>query len=256
MNDSSAPLRILTVDIGGTGIKAAVLDRDGNLLTTRVRVPTPVPCAPELLVNTITELVEPLRAPEDFTCVSVGFPGVVRGGKILTAPNLGTALLAGFDLAGELAGRFHRPVRLLNDADLQALATVAGHGLELVITLGTGLGSALFIDGRLMPHLELSMHPFHKGKIYNDVLGDAARKKLGRKKWNRRVQLAIDTLRTLTNFDHLYIGGGNSQRVTLELPPDVSLVSNENGLRGGAGLWQREDGLPVALGPAAASAAA
>jgi polyphosphate glucokinase len=248
--EADAP-RILTIDVGGSGIKAAVLDRDGNMLTERARVETPHPCPPDTLIAAIVGLVETIRAGNggEFTHVAIGFPGVVRDGRIVTAPNIGTEELAGFNLAGAVSERLGRPVRLLNDADLQGLGTVAGKGLEVVITLGTGMGSAIFLDGRLCPHLEIMHHPFLKGgKDYDQAIGDAARKKIGKKKWNRRVAKAIKVLRVVTNFDRLYIGGGNSTRVTLELPPDITLVSNLNALRGGAGVWRDPHGQPVAVG--------
>lgn len=228
-------MHILAIDIGGTGLKAALLDQEGNMTTERVRVPTPHPLNPELLVGTLTQLVRPL--PE-YDCVSVGFPGVVRRGKILTAPNLGTKVFKGFDIATVLQDELKRPVRVLNDADMQGLGVVKGDGIEMVITLGTGFGSAIFVDGRLGPHLELSHHPFRKGETYDRQLGNAALEKIGKKKWNKRVETAIETLRTLTNFDRLYVGGGNAKKMKFQLPPDVETVSNEFGIRGGARLWR------------------
>ena len=230
-------MQILAIDVGGTGLKAAVLDGEGNMLTERVRVETPHPCAPDLLVETLVKLVEPLPA---YDFVSVGFPGVVRDGRVITAPNLGTEAFKWFDLAGALSERLGKPVRVLNDADMQGLGAVEGHGVEMVVTLGTGFGSAIFVDGRLGPHLEISHHPFRKGETYDQHLGNAALKKVGKKKWNRRVRRAIETLRSLTNFDRLYIGGGNAKRINFELGPDVQTVPNEYGIKGGARLWAGE----------------
>jgi polyphosphate glucokinase len=228
--------RILAIDIGGTGLKAAILDIDGNLQTERLRVDTPHPCSQTELVEAIAKLVEPLAA---FDYVSVGFPGVVRNGKIITAPNLGTEELCGFDLAEALQQRLSKPVRVINDADMQGYGAIEGKGLEMVITLGTGFGSALFMDGVLAPHLEIAHLPFRKEKTYDERIGDKARKKISQKKWNRRVKRAIDTLRMLTHFDKLYIGGGNADQITFELDPDVKIISNENGVRGGAWLWRK-----------------
>lgn len=227
--------RILAIDVGGTGLKAAILSRDGEMLTERIRVETPHPCKPDELVDALVKLVEPLSG---FDCVSVGFPGVVRHGKIVTAPNLGTEELGGFDLAGALQERLDKPVRVINDADMQGFGAIEGKGLEMVITLGTGFGSALFMDGRLAPHLEIAHLPFRKNKDYDQEIGDRARKKAGKKKWNRRVKQAIETLRGLTHFDKLYIGGGNADRINFELDPDVKIISNECGVRGGAWLWR------------------
>ena len=246
-------MQILAIDIGGTGLKAAVLDSEGNMLTERVRVETPPDLRPELLVDTLVKLVEPLPASE---CVSVGFPGVVREGRVITAPNLGTEAFKGFDLASALTERLGKPVRVLNDADMQGLGAVEGHGVEMVVTLGTGFGSAIFVDGRLGPHLELSHHPFRKDETYDQQLGNAAYKKIGKKKWNRRVKQAIKALRSLTNFDRLYIGGGNAKRLNFELGPDVQTVPNEYGIKGGARLWAGEMSSPAAPAEAAGEAAA
>jgi polyphosphate glucokinase len=227
--------RTLAIDVGGSGLKASVIDEAGRLLTDRVRVDTPVGSPPGETVEVLTRLVAPLGA---FDRVSVGFPGVVRGGRILTAPNLGHKGWKGFDLAGALGRALGKPVRVANDADVQGLAVIEGKGVEMVITLGTGFGTGLYLDGRLAPHLELSHHPFRKGESYDEQLGNAARKRVGRKKWNRRVRRAIRNLRALTSFDRLYIGGGNARKIDFELDPDVRIVANEAGLKGGVALWQ------------------
>lgn len=231
----STTARILAIDIGGTGIKAAILSSEGEMLTERLRVETPRPCKPDELADAIVNLVEPFSG---FECVSVGFPGVVRHGTIITAPNLSTEELAGFDLAAALQARLGKPVRVINDADMQGFGAIEGRGLEMVITLGTGFGSALFMEGELAPHLEIAHLPFQNDKTYDQQIGDKARKKVGKKEWNRRVKRAIKTLRGLTHFDRLYIGGGNADRITFELEPDVKLISNECGVKGGAWLWR------------------
>ena len=242
MDDSQpAPtenLNILAIDVGGTGLKGAVLDADGKMLTDRERIKTPHPCTTAVLMESILKLVEPLKAVE-FNRVSIGFPGVVRRGVILTAPKLGTKELHGFPLAQEVEQALNKPTRLINDADMQGLAAIRGHGVELVITLGTGMGSALFSDGQLGPHLELSIHPFRKGETYNDQLGDATFQKIGPAKWNRRVQKAIKTLRDLTTFDRLYIGGGNAKAITFPPEDDTEIIDNSNGIKGGAWLWRQ-----------------
>jgi polyphosphate glucokinase len=240
----------LAIDVGGTGLKASVLDTAGQMEHQPVRVPTPYPLSPDKLVSTLKEMDAQLPP---FDRVSVGFPGMVREGKVLTAPHfvspqgpagkVAPALLrawTGFDLESALATALGKPTKVANDADLQGAAVVKGAGLELVVTLGTGVGSGLFWHGRLAPHLELAHHPFRRDQTYNEQLGDAARKKLGAKKWNRRVQLMIDTLHGLLFFDHLYIGGGNSKRVELVLGPNVSLTDNTAGILGGIKLWERE----------------
>jgi polyphosphate glucokinase len=232
--DGQGP-RTLAIDIGGTGLKASVLDADGKMLHDRVRVETPVGQPPEAIVEALAALVAPLPA---YDRVSVGFPGVVRSGKILTAANLGHPAWVGFDLAKAMEKRLRKPARVVNDADMQGLAAVEGKGVELVVTLGTGFGTALYLDGRLAPHLELAHHPFRKGESYEQQLGNAARSKVGAKKWNKRIQRAIQTLRLLIHFDHLYIGGGNAKKITFAPDPDVTIISNEAGIRGGVALWR------------------
>jgi polyphosphate glucokinase len=229
-------MKTLAIDIGGSNLKASVLNEEGALMVDRVRVETPVGAPPETFLDTLAELVAQLPP---YDRISVGFPGVVRNGTVLVAPpNLENTEWAGFKLAAALADKLGKPVKVINDAEMQGLAVIKGQGVELVITLGTGFGSALFVDGRRGAHLELAHHPFRKGETYDEQLGNAARKHAGTKKWNKRVKRALKTVRTLTNFDHLYIGGGNSKKITLELPPDVSIVSNEAGIVGGLALWR------------------
>jgi polyphosphate glucokinase len=240
--------RTLAIDIGGSGIKAALLDDTGNIVGQRQRVPTPAkPVAPDDLVRAIDQAATPVGA---FDRVSVGFPGYVRDGRVLTAPNLGTEALSGFDLQSALARHWGKPVRVLNDADVQGFGAVKGHGVEMVLTLGTGAGTAIFRDGEIMPHLELAHHPVSGGKTYDEYIGNAAREKKGKKAWNKRVAKVIGILREVVRFDHLYIGGGNAKDITFTLPPDVTIVPNIDGLTGGIRLWQQDAEAPPAVGPA------
>ena len=110
----------------------------------------------------------------------------------------------------------------------------------MVLTLGTGAGTALFRDGEIMPHLELAHHPVSGNKTYDEYIGNAARKKKGKKAWNRHVAKVIDILREVVRFDHLYIGGGNAKDITFPLPPDVTIVPNTDGLTGGILLWRKD----------------
>jgi polyphosphate glucokinase len=229
--------RTLAIDIGGTGIKAALLDDSGSIIGERRRVATPPkPVAPGDLVRAIDEAVTSLGA---FDRVSVGFPGYVRDGRVVTAPNLGTEALAGFDLQSVLAEHLGKPVRVLNDADVQGFGAIEGRGIEMVLTLGTGAGTAIFRDGELIPHLELAHHPVSGSKTYDEYIGNAARKKKGRKAWNKRVAKVIDILREVVRFDHLYLGGGNAKDITFALPADVTVVPNTDGLTGGFRLWSK-----------------
>ena len=252
-----AEVRTLAIDVGGTGIKAMVLDERGAPVTERKRAPTPKKATPGALIGVIRKLAGDLGG---FDRVSVGFPGVVKDGIVYTAANLGKGW-KGFELERELSAKLDAPVRVANDADVQGLASISGHGLELVITLGTGFGSVLFANGRRI-HLELGHHPFHKGKTYEDELGMKAFKKKGRKKWNKLLIEAIADLRNAFNYNRLYIGGGNTKYVDFKLPPDVSVVSNEGGILGGIKLWnekrpgERAEGKARANPPAAGAAGA
>src|SRR5580658_3997363 len=235
--------RTLAVDVGGTGIKLAALDDSGRIVGEPVRVPTPPkPVAPEALIRVVDTAAVALSP---FERVSVGFPGMVRHGKVFTAPNLGTELWAGFDLQDVLAKRLKKPVRVMNDADVQGYGAISGKGVEMVLTLGTGAGTAIFTDGNAIPHLELAHHPLRGNKTYDEYIGNAALELKGKKKWNKRVARAIAVLRTVVNFDHLYIGGGNAKKLTLALPDDITIVPNTDGLTGGIRLWHDEAPAPV-----------
>ena len=232
---AGGPQRFLTIDIGGSGLKAAVVDSQGQMLTERMRVKTPADLTPQTLVAKLAKLVEPLGA---FDRVSVGFPGVVRNGRIITAPNLGTDRFQGYDLARALRATLQCRVRVANDAVIQGLAAMRGEGIELVITLGSGFGTAVFDRGRPLPTLELGHHPFRNRDTYEAQLGKAALSKVGKKRWNRRLTKAIRNLRRLFHFDRLYIGGGHARLVTLSLEPDTEIISNRLGVRGGPRLWR------------------
>jgi polyphosphate glucokinase len=233
MTESASP-KTLAIDIGGSGIKVLVLDEAGNPLTERTRLETPATATPDLVIAAIVQLA---NRQGEFDRVSVGFPGVVRNGITETAANLDASWLQ-FDLATALTDKLGKPVRVANDADVQGLGAVKGQGVELVITLGTGFGSALFLDGKLVPNLEMGHHPFRKGETYEQQLGRAALEAVGKKRWNRRLEKAIATLRHLFNYDHLYIGGGETDKITFDLPPQVSIVPNLMGLLGGSALWR------------------
>jgi polyphosphate glucokinase len=222
----------LAIDVGGTGIKAMVLDAQGAPQTERQKIPTPPDATPKKVIAVIRKLASAAGA---FDRVSIGFPGVVKNGLVYTAANLGKGW-KGFPLEQTLAKKLGKPVRLANDADVQGLGCVTGKGVELVITLGTGFGSVLFVDGHRI-HLELGHHPFHKGKTYEDELGHWTLKEKGKRRWNRMLREAIAELAEAFNYDHLYIGGGSSTEIDFKLPPNVSTISNEEGLLGGIRLW-------------------
>ena len=128
-------------------------------------------------------------------------------------------------------------MRAANDASIQGYGAVKGHGVEMIITLGTGMGSSIFTDGRLCPGLELGHHPWKK-QTYEDYLGKRGLEKWGKKRWNKHLQEAIEQTRNTFNWDHLYIGGGNNRKIEFDLPEGVSAVSNDTGLLGGVALWR------------------
>lgn len=242
----AAPIT-LAIDIGGSGLKALALDANGKALTERLRVPTPYPLPPTRLVEQLHQLVQPVK---QYDRVSVGFPGMVRSGRVLTAPHLVLSKGPGskvdrksakawdrFDLAAALVKALGKPTRIVNDADLQGLDAAAGVGLEVVITLGTGFGTAVLHDGQLAPHMEISQHRFRKGETYDEQIGDVALKKIGPKAWSRRVHKAIAMLDAVFVFDHLYVGGGNAQHLSGTLGPKVSIIDPNAGLLGGIRLW-------------------
>jgi polyphosphate glucokinase len=224
----------LAIDIGGTALKASVLDKDGRMIVERVRLPTPYPCSPKVLLRALTKLAA--RLPS-FERVSIGFPGVVRGGRVVTAPHFGNKPWRGYPLEAAVAQRLERPARLLNDAEVQGLGMIAGRGLEVVLTLGTGIGSAVFLDGWLAPHLELAQHPLHSKKTYNEYAGNEALHEYGKKKWNRRVLKTIAAVQSLLHYDVLHLGGGNARHLSVDLPRNVRIASNDNGITGGIHLW-------------------
>ena len=226
-------LRTLAIDIGGTGLKALVLDADGKALTDRVRVPTPRPATPDQILPALWKLVEPLGA---FERVSVGFPGVVVEGVTMTAPNLHKQW-RGFDLAKAVATQLGRPVRVLNDAGVQGYGVIEGRGVEMVLTLGTGLGCAVYHEGIYVPNLELAHLPFRHGKTYEEYVGARALREVGKKKWNHRVAKVIAQLEPVWNPRKLYLGGGNAKHLTIDLPANVTITPNVAGLLGGIVLW-------------------
>jgi len=210
-----------------------LLDSAGKPASERQRVATPAVPTPDLVLEGLDELKNSLGK---FDRVSVGFPGVIKHGITYTAVNLHPAW-ADFALQLELEKRWKKPVRAANDADLQGYGAIQGDGVELTLTLGTGLGAGLFTSGHLCPGLELGHHPWRKGKTYEDFLGRRGLDKYGKKRWNKYLLEAIEQTDKLFNWDHLYLGGGNTKKIEFELPQNVHIVPNEAGLLGGVALW-------------------
>jgi len=221
---SGSPLT-LVVDVGASGIKAVVLNELGDLVGRRVRRDTPSSGMPGEVMDTIVALAKDF---ESFDRVAVGFPGIIVDGIVQQAPNLAPEW-KDFNIAGVLQTRLKKPVRVANDADVQGFGAIAGKGVELVVTLGTGVGTSLFTEGHLVPNLEAG-----KAKLRNEML-----QKEGKKPWNRRLAKFVRRLEERFHFTRLYIGGGNSRKVDISLlPANVTIVSNLNGLVGGIALWR------------------
>lgn len=225
---------ILSIDIGGTNIKACILNKNGKLLTDFKKTPTPKKSTPKAVLSCIKTLT---KGMSDFEKISIGFPGYVKSGIVQTAPNLAENKWINVDLAQQVANLFGKPVRLINDADQQGLGIVSGKGFEIVFTLGTGFGTSLLFDGQLLPHLELAHLPISKTEDYDDFIGDKGFEKVGKKEWNKRLQYIIEIYKTVFNYDKLYIGGGNSNEINFSLDLNIKLVSNKDGIKGGAKLW-------------------
>ncbi len=223
----------LAIDIGGTGLKMQTLSPEGLPTSDRLRVPTPVPATTRAILKALDELKVTVPL---FDRVSVGFPGVIKQGKTLTAANLDPGWV-GFPLVKTLEKRWGKPVRMANDSAVGGYGVIQGHGVELVITLGTGMGSALFTQGVLCPGLELAHHPWRK-KTYEGYLGRKGLQKHGVKRWNKLLKLAVEQTAATFNWDTLYIGGGNAKKVTLKHGPNIKIISNEEGLLGAMALWR------------------
>lgn len=231
---STSGLKTLALDIGGTGLKALLLDPVGKPLSQRVRVATPHPATPRAVLPDLQALA---RRVGRYDRVSVGFPGVVVQGIVYTAHNLHPSW-AGYNLEKGLTKQLGKPVRALNDAGVQGLGVIEGKDLEMVLTLGTGMGCALYFEGTYIPNLELAHHPFRHGETYEEYVGAEALKKHGKKKWNKHVLRVVEQIIPIWNPHRIYLGGGNVKFVTVELPPLVRRISNVAGLLGGIALWR------------------
>ena len=232
--DGATGIRTMAVDIGGSGVKAMLLDEAGKPLTERLRAKTPQPSTPKAIIQIIADFGKQLG---DFDRVSVGYPGVIKKGVVYTAANLDKKWIE-FPFAENLSKELGKPVRLANDAVVQGLGGVSGEGVELVLTLGTGMGAALYLEGIPIPSFEMGHHPFRNGKTYEDELGPGSGEG-GPQEVEQALAEAIDQLYKVFYYDRLYIGGGNAAKISIELPKDAKIISNEEGILGGIKLWQR-----------------
>jgi len=228
-------MRTLTIDIGGTGIKLLPIDDEGHALSQRQRELTPKPSTPDAVMAVIRKMV---AAQEPFDRVSVGFPGVVRHGVVKTAPNLGTPRWKEFNLRDAIAQLCGKPARVLNDAELQGYGVIKAEGVEIVLTLGTGLGTGLYVNGHLVPNLELGHHPLHHNQTYEELVSDAELERIGKKRWRKRMAFVIETLERIFNYDTLHIGGGNARKLKGPFPNNIHLFKNVDGLAGGVRPWK------------------
>jgi polyphosphate glucokinase len=242
MSSSYSDEKILSIDIGGSRIKATVLNHEGEMTIEYQKIETPSPGDPDEIIKAIRTLIKDFP---DYDKVSIGFPGYVRDGIVHTAPNLDTEGWKDVFFSQLLADELKKPVRLVNDADMQGLGVASGKGLEMVVTLGTGFGTALLMDGNLLPSLEMAHHPITKKKTYDQYIGEQAFLQVGEAKWNERLKKIIAILERVFNYDHLYLGGGNSKKINFKLNNNITLVSNREGITGGAKLWQKADAFGV-----------
>jgi hypothetical protein len=214
--------KVLVLDVGGTHVKARV---------TGSKEEVKIDSGPKM---TAAEMVKQVRASTkgwDYSAVSMGYPGPVVHNRPLTEPhNLGPGWVK-FDFGKA----FGRPVRIVNDAAMQALGSYEG-GRMLFLGLGTGLGSAMIVDGVVEP-MELAHLPYKKDRTYEDYVGIRGLDRLGKKKWRQRVADVVERLKTALEADYVVIGGGNA-RLLKTLPPGARLGDNENAFRGGLRLWQ------------------
>jgi len=240
-----------TVDCGGGGITAAVLTAHGRLLADPVRVPTPCPLPPDRLLGILKDLAGRLPRADRAT---IGMPGMIRHGVVIDTPHYVTrhgprtrvlpelvAAWQGYDVQDEARAALGLPVLVLNDTEVHGAGAIDGRGVEMVLTLGTGLGNAIFDDGRLAPHMELSRAQFRWGLSFDEYLGEHERLRLGDVLWGRRVRQVVDSLRPVVMWDRLYLGGGNSRALSASLVArlgdGVSVVSNSVALVGGMRIW-------------------
>ena len=238
MKNSHSTMQVLSIDIGGSHIKSTIVNEEGKLMMDYQSIETPNPATFSAVISAIESLVKSFPA---FNKVSVGFPGYVKEGIVFTAPNLDQKTWAQVNLSEQLNTLLGKPARVINDADMLALGVVRGKGLEMLITLGTGFGTALLKDGTLLPHLEFSHHPIGKYKSYDAYIGAVAFQSVGIKKWNKRLEKIISILKSVFNYDTLYIGGGNANNINFKLDKNIKVVTNKDGIDGGAKLWQQDE---------------
>lgn len=241
----------LSIDCGGSYIKSCILDSTGTMHATPKRIETPYPLSIEKFLATIEEIATSLPAAARAT---IGLPGMIRNGVVIATPHyineagphtrLDPLLKDqwwGFDAQAALTERLGIPTKVLNDAEVHAAGVITGSGLEIVMTLGTGLGFAVFHGGKLSPHFELSHATVRRNTTYDTWIGERERKRMGNTFWSRRVRLMVSELRPVFLWDRLYIGGGNSHSILARdlalMGDDIIIVPNSAGVAGGVRAW-------------------
>jgi polyphosphate glucokinase len=215
---------ILVIDVGGTHVK---------LLATGMKQPIKIVSGPRLTAKAMVQKIKATLKDRPYDVVSIGYPGPVIHGHPLREPyNLGGGWVA-FNFRKALG----RPVKIINDAAMQALGSYKG-GKMLFLGLGTGLGSAMIVDGELQP-MELAHLPYKRGKTYEDYLGLRGLKRLGKKKWQRQVSKVATDLQEALEAEYVVLGGGNAKKLK-KLPANVTLGNNDNAFLGGFRLWSKE----------------
>jgi hypothetical protein len=225
-------MRILVVDVGGSHVKA---------LATGQPEPARVDSGPTTTPDAMVAAIRAATAGWEYDVVSVGYPGPVAGGRPAAEPHNLAPGWVGYDFAAA----FGRPVRVINDAAMQALGSYRG-GRMLFLGLGTGLGSALVVEGIVQP-LELAHLPYRKGRTFEEYVGNAGRARLGGRRWRRHVSAVVERLHAAMQVDYVVLGGGNARRLR-RLPAAAALVPNTNAFIGGMRLWDRPE--PAASLPA------
>jgi polyphosphate glucokinase len=215
------PRKILVIDVGGTHIKARLTGQPEE---------RKIDSGPAMTAAKMVRDVKALVKDWDYDAISIGYPGPVIHGRPVQEPhNLGAGWV-GFDFAQA----FGHPVKVINDAAMQALGSYEG-GRMLFLGLGTGLGTAMIVDGLLEP-MELAHLPYKNGKTYEDYVGIRGLERLGKKRWRHHVDDVVERLKIALGADYVVLGGGNS-KLLKELPPDARLGDNQNAFLGGARLW-------------------
>lgn len=216
-------MKILVIDIGGTHVK---------VLATGHRKFVEIPSGPKMTPAKMVSAVRAATEGWNYEVISIGYPGAVVHGRSFTEPhNLGSGWV-GFNFRKA----FGRPVKIINDAAMQALGSYQG-GRMLFLGLGTGLGSALIVEDVLEP-MELAHLPYRKGRSYEDYVGLAGLGRLGKNKWRHHVKEVVKQLKAALQADYVVLGGGNA-RLLKELPPGTRLGNNANAFQGGFRLWNK-----------------